>query len=178
MAREVFRARLVHDVGAEIEGVEEPRTHHGVVDDDDGGAARGVGGCGDAGDIDDFDKRVGRGLEEHHGGLAVEHRDDAGDVGGVDVVHDDAAVGGEVLEEAVSAAVEVIARDDFVAGLQQPCDHVEGAHAGGDDERAVCGHDFGQMALEVRAGRVTGACVVEFAAARARGLFECCGLGR
>lgn len=176
MAREVFRARLVHDVGAEVERVEQPRAHHGVVDDDDGGAVGGVCGRGDARDVDDLDERVGRGLEEHHGGLVVENRGDAGDVGGVDVVHDNAAVGGEVFEEAVCAAVEVVARDDFVAGLQQSRNHVERAHAGGDDERAVRGHDFGQMALEMRAGRVAGACVVEFATAGAGGLFECRGL--
>ncbi len=85
---------------------------------------------------------------------------DEGGVGGVDVAHDDALARREVGQQAVGAAVEVVAGDDLVAGPQQARDDVERAHAGADGEHALGRHDLGEVALEVGAGRVAGARVV------------------
>ena len=174
---EVLGAGFVDDVGAEVERVHQHRRHHGVVYADNGGRVGFVGHACDGGDVTDLDERVCGGLEQDQGRLAVDDLAYGVRVCGVDMVHDDAAVCGEVLEQSVCSAVQIVTGHDLVARSQQACDDVEGTHAGADDEGAVCVHDLGQVSLEVGSSRVAGACVVILAAAAARiGLLEGCRL--
>lgn len=173
VAGEVLCARLVDDVGAEVERVAEHGGEHGVVDDDEGLGVGVVGAGGDGGNVDNLDERVGRGLEQDHGRLGGDAVGDGGDLCGVDVVDDDARVGGEVGQQAVGAAVEVVAGDDLVAGAEDAGDDVEGAHARGDGEGAAGAHDLGEVALEMGARGVAGAgVVVLLLAAGGRGLLK------
>lgn len=138
---------------------------------------------GDERDIADFDERVCRGLEEDHfdftlvGGVGEDRGEGGGGVGGVDVVHDDGGVGGQVFQQPVGAAVEVVAGDDVVPGGEHAGDYVHGGHAGGDDEAAVGLGDFGKVPFEMAACGVAGPGVVVGAVDGVRrALFECCGL--
>ena len=115
VARQVLGAALVDDVGAEVERVLEQGGEHGVVDGDDGGGVGFVHGGGDGGDVDDLDQGVRGGFEQDHGGLGGEDLFDFLRTGGIDVVHDYAAVRGEVFQQAVGATVEVVACDHLVA---------------------------------------------------------------
>ena len=170
---QVLCAGFVDNVGAEVEGVHQHGRHHGVVYADDGGGVRVVGHACDGGDVADLDQRVGGCLEQDQRRLAADDLAHGLWVGRVYMVHDDAAVRREVLEQSVCSAVQVVAGHDLVARPQQAGDDVEGAHAGADDKGAVRVHDLGQMALEVGSCRVAGARVVIFAAAAARaGLLE------
>ena len=173
VAGQVLGTGFVDDVGAEVERVHQHGRHHGVVYADDGCRVGFVRHAGDGGDVADLDERVGGGLEQDKGCLVADDLADSLGVCGVDVVHDDAAVCGEVLEQSVGATVQVIASDNLVARSQQAGDDVEGAHARTDDECAVRVHDLGQVSLEVGSCGIAGACVVILAAAAAgTGLLE------
>jgi hypothetical protein len=59
-------------------------------------------------------------------------------VGGVNMVHDDAAMSFEICEEAIRATVEVIAGDHLVTWLEKTEDDIERGHPGGHGECMAC----------------------------------------
>ena len=176
VAGEILGAGFVHDVGAEIQGVRQHGREHGVVHDDERLLVGLVGHPCDARDVDNLDERVRGRLQEDHGRLVVDQLPHAVGVGGVDVVDDDTLVGREVGEQAVGAAVQVVAGDDLVAGSKQAGDDVQGTHARADSQ-GTCGiHDLGEVALEMGTGGIAGSSVIVLAASVGRRLLEGRGL--
>lgn len=172
VAGEVLGARLVDDIGAEVERVQQHGRHHGVVYCNNGRGVCGVGDAGDGGNIADLDQRVRRRFQEHHGRLVVDDFAHLFGVRRVDVMYYDAAVCREILEQSVCSAVQVVASDYFVTGSQETRDDVQRAHARRHDECAVRVHDLGKMSLEVCPRGIARACVVILAAAAPRLLLE------
>lgn len=130
MPTEIFGSAVIHNICAMLERALQVRTHHGVIDDDDsiGGAFLDISSY--AGKIDYFEQRVSWTLEENHSGLfRINVRKKSVRFGGVYMMYGDAAVCLEISEDAVSTAVKVISRDDFITGLEHTQDRVEGGHA-------------------------------------------------
>lgn len=145
MARKVFSAGFVDDVGAEVERILEEGGEHGVVHGDE---AFGVGGVGEGGQlryVDDFDQGIGRRFEEEHSGFGVEDGGDFRGGGGVDVVDYYSAVRREVFEQAVGAAVEIVAGDNFVAGSEEAGYDVQCAHSRGNDKSSLSRHNLREV---------------------------------
>jgi hypothetical protein len=59
-------------------------------------------------------------------------------VGGVNMMHDDAAMSFEIGEEAIRATVEVVAGDHLITWLEKTEDDIERSHPGGDGECMAC----------------------------------------
>lgn len=172
VARKVLGARLVHDIGAELQRVAEHGREHRVVHDHESLGVGLVDGLGNGGDIDDLDQRVGRCLEEDHGRLVSNDVLNLLDGGGVNVMNDDALVGSKVRQQTVGTSVQVISGDDLVSGAQDSGDDVQGTHSRTDGERSCSVHDLGHVSLEVRARGVAGSCVIVLLATTGRRLFE------
>lgn len=137
MSAQVLGTGVVDNVTTEFERATQVRTHHCVVDDDDGLGAVPLGDASDLFEVGDLEERVGRRFEQDHGDLVrrvLQVRQERLRVGGVDVVSRDPAVLLEVADQAVRASVQVVAGDDLVSRFEQPEDDVEGAHARRDGE--------------------------------------------
>jgi hypothetical protein len=165
MAGQVLGARLIDNIGAEIEGVEQHGRHHGVINGNNGRRVCGVRDARNGWDIANLDKRVGGRFQQHHGRLFADDGTHGLGIGCVDMMHDNATVCRQILEQSVGAAVQVVASDNLVTRAQEAGDDVKSAHAGRDDESAVCVHNLGQVAFEVSAGGIARACVVILASA-------------
>ena len=72
----------------------------------------------DRGDVDDLQQRIGRALEIDQPGVAGDGGGDRVEIGEVDVAHVDAALGQDAREQAIGAAVEIIAGENFFAGTK------------------------------------------------------------
>jgi hypothetical protein len=59
-------------------------------------------------------------------------------VGGVNMMHDDAAMSFEIGEETIRATIEVIPGDHLITWLKKTENDIEGGHPGGDGERMTC----------------------------------------
>lgn len=163
VSAQILGAGVVDDVATELERAAQVRTHHRVVDDDDGLGAVPLGDAGDLFEVGDLEERVRRRFEQHHGDFVrrvLQVRQERLGVGRVDMVSCDPAVLLEVADQAVRTAVQVVAGDDLVSRFEQPEDDVEGAHARRDGKGVAGVRDFRNVVFEVRASRVPGPRVV------------------
>ena len=139
MTTEVLGTTVVDDIRSVLERALEVGAHHGVVYHDNGVRRARLDILRDLAEICDLEQRVRRAFEKNHGSLA-------GDdvlvhvfgIGGINVVDDHAAVRLDVREQPVRAAIQIIARDNFVSGLEQAQDDVQRRHARRDSERMLC----------------------------------------
>lgn len=130
VSTQVLGSTVVDNVRAVLQGSLEVRAHHGVIHNDNGIFAFLLNHSTDPRNVDYFQERVRRGLQENHGSLArIQVRKDRRRVRGVDVMDSDAHVGAEVCQETVRAPVEVISCDDFAAGLEDAGDDVQRGHS-------------------------------------------------
>lgn len=167
VSAQVFGAGIVDDVATEFERAAQVRTHHRVVDDDDGLGAVPLGDARDLFEVGDLEEWVRRRFEQHHGDLVrrvLQVRQERLGVGRVDVVRRDPSVLLEVPDQAVRTSVQVVTGDDLVSRFEQSEDDVEGAHAGGDGKRVAGVRDFRNVVFEVRTSRVPGPRVVVLSA--------------
>ena len=104
-AQELGRA-VEHEVGPERERPRVDRRGEGVVDDHR--RSRGVAGLGEAGDVEDLQRRVGGGLEIEHAAAAGDLPQDRVVVGGVAEARLDAEPRKELREHPRRAAVGVL----------------------------------------------------------------------
>lgn len=123
---EVLGDGVDDDVGAEGERVLEVGGEEGVVDDEDG-ARVPLDNGGEGLDVDEAEGWVGGGLDPDHLGVGPEGGLDVLEVGHVDEGGVEANGGGDAVEVAVGAAVDVVDGDEVVAGLE----HVDDGGGGG-----------------------------------------------
>jgi len=161
VAPDELRGGVHDDVGPPLEGPDEPRRRHRVVDDE--GHAVGVGDTRDALDVEDVVAGVADGLAVEGLGVRAHGRGPGVEVVGVvDERGLDAHLGQRVVEEVVRAAVEGGGRDDVAAGLGQVQDGEGlGRLTGRDGERTGdaeggvgCALEAGDAGLEHGLGRV------------------------
>src|SRR5262249_31805347 len=119
VAVQVFRRRVHHDVGAEVERPLEIRRQERVIDDHEHVGTSRLDGLGHPRDITQFQHRVGRRLDPYHAGPGLQR----GDKGvraarRVDVREVEAHLAEYSLEEPIGSAVQVIGGDDVVAGRE------------------------------------------------------------
>ena len=113
---EVLRGAVDDDVGAPLQGPDEVRGRHGVVDDQ--GDPRLVRHAGDALDVEDVLLGVGDGLGEERLRVRAHRRSPGVQVVGVlDERGGDAELGERVVQQVVRSAVQAGAGDDVVADL-------------------------------------------------------------
>lgn len=150
MSRQVLRSTVVNDVRTVLEWALEVRAHHGVVHDDDGLGLVLLDHRRDGGNVGNLEQRVGGRFEEDHGDPllgVIEDGEEVRRLGGVEVVNFDAVVGLEVGEKTVGAAVEVVAGDDGISGLEKTEDDIEGSHARGDGKGMASRGDLSDVVL-------------------------------
>src|SRR5690606_6266620 len=121
VAADVLGGGVHHDVGAERERLLQVRAGEGVVDHQERVVL--VGQFGERGDVGDVEQRVGGRRDPDHARVLAQGLGDARDARDRRgrVVH--APRGGDLVEQAVAAAVGVVGDDDVVAGLEQGPDH-------------------------------------------------------
>lgn len=116
--------------------------------------------CRKSVDVHNLHEGVGGCLKQHHGSLGGKNGRDGVRVGGVDVVDNDASMGGEELEQTVAASIQVITSDDLIARLEKTSNDVQCGHAARHDQRAMGVHDLGHVSFEVGSRRIATAGVV------------------
>jgi hypothetical protein len=160
VAVEVLRRRVDDDVEAELERPLHPRAGEGVV----GGAedAAGMADLGDGAQVGEAKQRIGRRLHPDQLRLRRQRRRKAHRIGQVDEAE---AVPGarlpHALEQAKSAAVDVVARDDVRARVEQLEHGRDRRQARGEGVRLRAAFQVGDTALEREPGRVVRTAVVE-----------------
>jgi hypothetical protein len=109
------------------------RAHHSVINHDESVWGTLLDLCGNGHEISNFEERVGGALQKNHSSfpccnvLVKIFR-----VGGVNMMHDDAAVSFEISEKAIRATVEIIASDHLITWLEKTEDDIKRGHPGGD----------------------------------------------
>lgn len=148
VSAEVLGSTVVDDICSVLEGALEVRTHHRVVDDDEGVGAMLVYERADGSDISDLEEGVRRRLEEDHGdvggGVGQDGEEGRG-VGRRDVVRVDPVVRLEVSEETVGSAVKVVSSNDLISRLEQAEDNIQRSHTRRDSKGVLSGRDLGDM---------------------------------
>mmetsp|Transcript_13576 Transcript_13576/g.53569 ORF Transcript_13576/g.53569 Transcript_13576/m.53569 type:complete len:436 (+) Transcript_13576:19-1326(+) len=135
------------DVRSQLERLGKHRGHHGVVHAHE--RTLGVRHLRDPADIGDLQPRVGWRLQhDHRGGPGFDGASHRVQIVHVDVDDFDANLGHNLRQEARGPAVDVVAGDDPLAGLHQPGDAHERAHAGGEGKRSIRALQRGHLLLE------------------------------
>ena len=162
--------RVHHDVGAEFERPREGgRRQRGIAGEQRSAVVRDPA----AGlDVGDREQGIPRRLHPHELCLRADGLGDGRGVGGVHGLHHDASLGEQPVEEPPGAAVDVGARDDFVAGGQEHRGAVGGRHARGEGERPGAAVKVGERLFEGVPGGAAGAGVVVGRRHRGVGLHE------
>ena len=111
MSRQVLGRAIVNDVRAVFQWALEVWAHHRVIDHHNRIRSSFLDLGADLGDVDDLEERVGRGLEQNHGDLGSQVRNDRRWVGGVDMVNGYAVVVPKIVEQTIGTTVEVIPSD-------------------------------------------------------------------
>jgi hypothetical protein len=125
VATEILGGTIVDDVGTMLQRPLEIRTHHSIVYHDDRirGALFYV--RTDLGQVGNLKQWICGALKEHHGSLAS---DDVlmqvTGIGCINMVDGDTAMGLDVFQQTVGAAVEIISSDDFVSWFEKTEDNI------------------------------------------------------
>ena len=122
MAAEVLGQRMHDDVGTVLNGAEQVRRRHGIVDDQR--YTMPVRDRGDGRDVGDVALGIAEGLDEHRLGLRVDQRLEGLRPAIVGEARLDAVLRQRVREQVVGAAIQCAGRDDVVAGLGDRQDRV------------------------------------------------------
>ncbi len=122
MPAQVLGQRMHHDVGAEVEGPQQVRRRHGVVNDQR--HAVSMGDLGHRGDVGDVAQRIADGFDEHRLGARVDQAGERVRLAVVGKARVDAELRQRVREQVVGPAVQGAGRDDVVAGLGDGLDGV------------------------------------------------------
>ena len=160
VAADVLGGGVDHHIGAIGQRVLKGGRGEGVVDSDLGAVL--VGDFGGGRDVGDVEQRVGRSLDPHIlvvlGGQCGFHGFQIGDVHHVEAHtprHE------HLGEQAVGAAVHIVAEQDVVAGLDGGAQqHVDGGQARGEAQRVLAAFHGGELLVEACASGVDGAGVV------------------
>ncbi|MNI46815.1 hypothetical protein D3C73_1012990 [compost metagenome] len=157
---EVFGGRVQHDVEAKLQRALDPRAGEGVVGHADDAA--GAAGAGDGGEVGEAQQRIARGLDHDHACVVLQGRFERRQVGQVDEAE---AVPGAALahlvEQAEGAAVQVVARNDVRAGVEQFEHRGNGRQPRGEGKAPGAAFEVGHAAFQRPARRVVRAPVVQ-----------------
>jgi hypothetical protein len=113
-----------------------------------------LGERGDGGEVEATQQRVGRRLQHDQLRVRLERGRHLRVVGHVDERRRHAELLVQGLQDAVRAAVQVVAGDDVVAAAQQVEHTVDRRHAAGEAEAEAPAFERGEVLLQRRAGRV------------------------
>ena len=155
VAAQVLGAAVNHQVGAQLQGLLEVHGEEGVVHGQVGAA--GVRRLGQRGDVGHLHGGVRGRLQEHEPGVGLEGGLHHGGVGEVHVVELDAVMRVDAAEQAVRAAVEVVAHEHVVAGAQHLEQRGDGRHAAGERHGLDAALEQGDRVLKLQAGGVAAA---------------------
>jgi hypothetical protein len=160
VAVHVLGGRVHDDVDAQFQRALHDRAGEGVVADGEDAALAAL--ARDGAQVGQLQHRVGRRLDPHHLRLGTQRAGQRQRIGQVDVGELVAgACAAHALEQAVGAAVHVVAGDDVRAGRQQFEHGGDRRQAGGEGEGRAAAFDVGHAALQRPARRVVRAAVVE-----------------
>ena len=138
----VLGGRVDDAIGAELHRMLKQGRGEHVVDHERRAGA--VHDLGDACDVDEFERRIGRQLEERGLGVRAQSRPPFIEIGAVDQGRGDAEAGQQILDHIEARAEQRAGGDDMVAGLEL-------AHHGrGDGGHSACGRARGLRALDER----------------------------
>ena len=138
MAANVLGGAVNNDVYAVGERTKEHGGGKGVVDEQE--CVVGAAQLGQAGDVDNFEKRIGdRFDDEDDGRLLGQHLGDGIEVGGIDEDAFYAVLGPETVDERIGGAVAILGGGDGSPGLDTAGGHgeVNGGHAAAGGKREV-----------------------------------------
>ena len=174
MPRQVLGAAVDGDVSPQFQRPQQVGGEEGVVDD----AKRPpvVAEGRQTPDVRHLEERVGEGLDEQRPGVLLPGRGDCRLVAGVHVGEGQAELLEDLLEQAVSAAVEVFGHQQVVAPLKEEQQAGDGGHAGRIGEPSCSAVQAGDPLFQCLTGGVAGAAVVEAGALAQAGVAEGCGL--
>ena len=145
--------RIDHEVGAKLERTLQDRGREHVVDDHLGTGP--VGEFGDRGDVDQLERRVARGLEEHEPGRPLQGRGPGIEIGAVDQHGLDPEARQELGQDVVAGAEQQARRDHPVARLELAHERgVDRGHAGRGRGRLLGTFEQRQALLEHAHGRI------------------------
>ena len=152
MPCDVFRDRVVDDGGAEFQWILQERGREGIVYTN-----RDVVGPGDVTngfDIDDLKRWIGGGFDPDEFGAGMDRFADQVQVGHVDKLALDAHRSIDADELAVGTTIEIIAAEDFVAGLEEFEDGIHGGEAAAKADAVLTAFEGGETSLEGVTSRI------------------------
>ena len=156
MARQELGGRVVDQVGAPVEGLDEVGRGQRRVDQQR--HAGGVRDVAHGGDVEHVEARVADGLAEQQLGLGPDRGAPAVEVAGLDEGGLDAEAAHRVVQQVLRAAVERGAGHDVRAGAHQRGDRqVQRGLAAGGGDGADAAFERRHALLEHRVGRVADA---------------------
>ena len=142
LAIDVLGRRIDDAIGAELHRMLQQRRREYIVDHQR--RAGPVHDLGDGGDVDQFERRIGRQFDERRFGVGAQSRSPGVEVGAVDEGRSDAKARQELLDHIETRAEQSPRGDDVVARLEL-------AHQrGGDRGHAACGRPRRLRALDER----------------------------
>ncbi len=158
MAVQELGGGMHHDVRAEAQGPLEEGTHEGVVDHHPRALAARDGG--ESADVADLHHGIARRLHPQKGEVSRGLFESRG-IGQVDKVESHAVRRYELGEEAMGAAVDVVAHDHALSGLHERQNRVAGGEAGSEADPVDSALKGGEVGFEGEAGGILGAPVFE-----------------
>ena len=158
VAVQVLGRRVEHDVGPVLERPLEIRGGEGVVHHVQ--VPVRLGEIAERGQIRQVHHRIGRRLAVDHAGGRRERPLDVADVAHVHEGDADAQVAVDPLHQPVASAVDVLAADDVISGLEQLQHRVEGGQAGAEGKAVGGALEAGHVSLQRLPGGVLGPAVL------------------
>ncbi len=116
LAVDVFGGRIDDAIGAELQRMLQQRRGEHVVDDE--GRASPMHDLGDAGDVDEFERRIGRRFEERRLGVRTQSRPPRVKIRAVDQGRCDAETRQQLLDHIETRTEQSPRGDDMVARLE------------------------------------------------------------
>jgi len=160
MPAEVFGRAVHHQVGAERQRMLQIRGCEGVVDDEERGRALRLRNFGDGSDVRDLEVGIGGRLDPDQPRVRRDRRPRGVEVAEVDQPGGDSVALQRAGQEPVGAAVDIVRKEHFVAGLEQPANVLGGGRAAGVTKRPGCLFQRSQQVFEGSPRRIRGAAVL------------------
>ncbi len=153
LAVDVLGRGIDHTVGAELERALVERRGEHIVHHQLGAGV--VGDVGDRGDVDHFQRRIGRQLQKTRLGVFLHRLLPGRQIGAVDQRRGDAEARQPFLDHPAAGTEQRLGRDHVIAGFHQPHQRGgDGRHAGGGRARGLGAFERGHALLEHGHGRV------------------------
>ena len=148
VAADVFRGGVGHHVDAAIERLLEDGSGEGAVaNGEDVGTAEARHG-GDRRQVGDLHQGIGRGFDPDQAGVGAQGGVEIVDAGHVDVAGFEAPLAEDLADYFTQAPVDVVGRDDVVAGFESLDEGGGYGESGGETEGLFAAFEGGETFLE------------------------------